>query len=56
MKFRPLYDRVMIRRLNAEEKTSGGIISALLAGVLRPPMINVPQADGCQHNCPACRL
>jgi chaperonin GroES len=26
MKFRPLHDRVVIRRLNAEEKTSGGII------------------------------
>jgi chaperonin GroES len=26
MKFRPLHDRVVIRRLNAEEKTPGGII------------------------------
>jgi chaperonin GroES len=26
MKFRPLHDRVVIRRLNAEEKTMGGII------------------------------
>ena len=26
MKFRPLHDRVVIRRLNAEEKTVGGII------------------------------
>ena len=26
MKFRPLHDRVVIRRLNAEEKTAGGII------------------------------
>ena len=26
MKFRPLHDRVVIRRLNAEEKSSGGII------------------------------
>jgi chaperonin GroES len=26
MKFRPLHDRVVVRRLNAEEKTSGGII------------------------------
>ncbi len=26
MKFRPLHDRVIIRRLNAEEKTRGGII------------------------------
>ena len=26
MKFRPLHDRVVIRRLNAEDKTSGGII------------------------------
>jgi hypothetical protein len=26
MKFRPLHDRVVIRRLNAEEKTGGGII------------------------------
>jgi chaperonin GroES len=26
MKFRPLHDRVVIRRVNAEEKTSGGII------------------------------
>ena len=25
MKFRPLHDRVVIRRLSAEEKTSGGI-------------------------------
>ncbi|ABI63079.1 10 kDa chaperonin GROES [Granulibacter bethesdensis] len=24
--FRPLHDRVVVRRLNAEEKTSGGII------------------------------
>ncbi len=26
MNFRPLHDRVVIRRLNAEEKTGGGII------------------------------
>jgi chaperonin GroES len=26
MKFRPLHDRVVIRRLSAEEKTAGGII------------------------------
>jgi chaperonin GroES len=26
MKFRPLHDRVVVRRLEAEEKTSGGII------------------------------
>jgi chaperonin GroES len=26
MKFRPLHNRVVIRRLNAEQKTSGGII------------------------------
>ena len=26
MKFRPLHDRVVIRRLNAEGKTVGGII------------------------------
>ncbi len=26
MKFRPLHDRVVVRRLKAEEKTSGGII------------------------------
>ena len=26
MKFRPLHDQVVIRRLNAEEKTIGGII------------------------------
>jgi chaperonin GroES len=26
MKFRPLHDRVVLRRLNAEEKTAGGII------------------------------
>jgi chaperonin GroES len=26
MKFRPLHDRVVIRRLNADEKTAGGII------------------------------
>jgi chaperonin GroES len=26
MNFRPLHDRVVIRRLNAEEKSSGGII------------------------------
>jgi len=26
MKFRPLHDRVMIRRLESEEKTKGGII------------------------------
>jgi chaperonin GroES len=26
MKFRPLHDRVVVRRLNAEEKTVGGII------------------------------
>jgi len=25
-KFRPLHDRVVVRRLNAEEKTTGGII------------------------------
>ena len=27
MKFRPLHDRVVVRRLDAEEKTNGGIIS-----------------------------
>ena len=27
MKFRPLHDRVVVRRLDAEEKTAGGIIS-----------------------------
>jgi len=26
MKFRPLHDRVLVRRLEEEEKTSGGII------------------------------
>ena len=26
MKFRPLHDRVVVRRVKAEEKTSGGII------------------------------
>ena len=26
MKFRPLHDRVVVRRLGAEEKTKGGII------------------------------
>jgi chaperonin GroES len=26
MKFRPLHDRVVVRRLESEEKTSGGII------------------------------
>src|ERR1700690_3550835 len=26
MKFRPLHDRVVVRRINAEEKTKGGII------------------------------
>ena len=26
MQFRPLHDRVVVRRLNAEEKTKGGII------------------------------
>ncbi len=26
MSFRPLHDRVVVRRLNAEEKTAGGII------------------------------
>jgi chaperonin GroES len=26
MKFRPLHDRVLVRRIEAEEKTSGGII------------------------------
>ncbi|MBV9656468.1 MAG: co-chaperone GroES [Acetobacteraceae bacterium] len=26
MKFRPLHDRVVVRRLNADEKTAGGII------------------------------
>ena len=26
MKFRPLHDRALVRRVNAEEKTAGGII------------------------------
>ena len=26
MKFRPLYDRVLVRRVDAEEKTAGGLI------------------------------
>jgi chaperonin GroES len=26
MKFRPLYDRVVVRRIDAEEKSAGGII------------------------------
>ena len=25
MKFRPLYDRVVVKRLDAEEKTTGGL-------------------------------
>jgi len=28
MKFRPLHDRVVIKRIEAEEKTSGGIIDS----------------------------
>ncbi len=27
MKFRPLHDRIVLRRINAQEKTIGGIIS-----------------------------
>ena len=26
MKFRPLHDRVVVKRIDAEEKTAGGII------------------------------
>ncbi|MBV8914671.1 MAG: co-chaperone GroES [Acetobacteraceae bacterium] len=26
MKFRPLHDRIVVKRINAEEKTAGGII------------------------------
>ena len=26
MKFRPLHDRVVVKRIDAEEKTTGGII------------------------------
>ena len=26
MKFRPLYDRILVKRVDAEEKTSGGLI------------------------------
>ena len=26
MRFRPLHDRVVVRRIDAEEKTAGGII------------------------------
>ena len=26
MKFRPLYDRVVVKRIEAEEKSAGGII------------------------------
>ncbi len=26
MKFRPLHDRILVRRIEAEEKTAGGII------------------------------
>jgi co-chaperonin GroES (HSP10) len=26
MKFRPLHDRVVVRRIDAEDKTAGGII------------------------------
>jgi chaperonin GroES len=26
MKFRPLHDRVVVKRIDAEEKSSGGII------------------------------
>ena len=26
MKFRPLYDRILVRRVDAEEQTSGGLI------------------------------
>jgi chaperonin GroES len=26
MKFRPLHDRIVVKRINAEEKTTGGII------------------------------
>lgn len=31
MKFRPLHDRVLVRRVEAEEKTAGGIIIPDLA-------------------------
>ena len=26
MKFRPLYDRILVKRVEAEEKTAGGLI------------------------------
>ena len=29
MKFRPLHDRVVVKRIDAEEKTAGGIIIIL---------------------------
>ena len=31
MKFRPLHDRVVVRRIDAEEKTKGGIIIPVTA-------------------------
>ena len=30
MDFRPLHDRVLVRRLDTEEKTAGGIILSLI--------------------------
>jgi chaperonin GroES len=35
-KFRPLHDRIVVRRINAEEKTKGGIIIPDESGKLIP--------------------
>jgi chaperonin GroES len=32
MKFRPLHDRIVVKRIDAEEKTAGGIIIDLRLG------------------------
>jgi hypothetical protein len=45
MKFRPLHDRVVVRRIEAEEKTTGGIIfPSAVHGVRRSGLDLVQEA------------
>jgi chaperonin GroES len=37
MKFRPLHDRVVVKRIDAEEKSAGGIVMSRSAASLLTP-------------------
>ena len=42
MKFRPLHDRIVVRRIDAEEKTAGGILIPDTVPELQPLLTTLP--------------